>query len=68
MVIGFDGKRAVTNYTGIGNYSRLALESILPLLPDVALRLYTPKIRQNERLENLLRSPQVELRTPDSLM
>lgn len=68
MIIGFDGKRAVTNYTGIGNYSRLALESILPLLPDVALRLYTPKIRQNERLENLLRSPQVELRTPDSLM
>lgn len=66
-VIGFDGKRAVMNYTGIGNYSRLALESILPLMPDTALRLYTPKIRQNERLTSLLASPRVELRTPDSL-
>lgn len=68
MVIGFDGKRAVMNYTGIGNYSRLALESILPLLPDATLRLYTPKIRPNERLEKLLASPRVELRTPDSLI
>lgn len=65
MVIGFDGKRAVMNYTGIGNYSRLALESILPLLPDAILRLYTPKIRPNERLERLLTSPRVELQTPD---
>ncbi len=65
MVIGFDGKRAVMNYTGIGNYSRLALESILPLLPDATLRLYTPKIRPNERLERLLTSPRVELQTPD---
>lgn len=68
MVIGFDGKRAVMNYTGIGNYSRLALESILPLLPDATLRLYTPKIRPNERLEKLLASPRVELQTPDSLI
>ncbi len=67
MILGFDGKRAVANYTGIGNYSRLALESILPLMPDATLRLYTPKIRQNDRLEKLLSSPNVELRTPDSL-
>lgn len=66
--IGFDGKRAVMNYTGIGNYSRLALESILPLMPaDTRLRLYTPRLRENPRLKPLLKSPQVELRIPDSL-
>lgn len=66
-VIGFDGKRAVMNYTGIGNYSRLALESILPLMPDTTLRLYTPRLRENPRLTELLRSDRVELRTPDTL-
>lgn len=67
-VIGFDGKRAVMNYTGIGNYSRLALESILPLLGnDVSLRLYTPKMRENPRLEQLLKSDRVEIKTPDTL-
>lgn len=66
-LIGFDGKRAVMNYTGIGNYSRLALESILPLMPDAQLRLYTPAIRPNERMNRLLQSPRIELQTPDTL-
>lgn len=66
-ILGFDGKRAVMNYTGIGNYSRLALESILPLMPDTRLRLYTPRIKENPRLKTLLASDRVELRTPDTL-
>lgn len=68
MLIGFDGKRAVMSYTGVGNYSRLALESILPLMPDATLRLYTPAIKKNPRMEKLMKSPQVELRTPDTLL
>lgn len=68
MVIGFDGKRAVLNHTGIGNYSRLALESVLPLLPpEATLRLYTPKVAANPRLNRLLKSQRVELRKPDTL-
>lgn len=68
-VIGFDGKRAVMNYTGIGNYSRLAIESLLPLLPeDDVLRLYTPALRQNPRMEALLLSSRVELRLPDGIV
>jgi len=67
-IIGFDGKRAVMNYTGIGNYSRLALESILPLMPEARLRLYTPKVGGNPRLAPLLDSGRVELRTPDTLV
>lgn len=66
-LIAFDGKRAVMNYTGIGNYSRLALESILPLMPEATLRLYTPQVRRNPRLQDLLQSSRVELQTPDTL-
>lgn len=66
QLIGFDGKRAVMNYTGIGNYSRLALESILPLMPQATLRLYTPRLRENPRLAPLLDTGRVELQTPDS--
>lgn len=64
--IAFDGKRAVQNYTGIGNYSRLALESLLPLMPDDTFELYTPKIVQNPRLKKLLDNPRVILKTPDT--
>lgn len=65
--IAFDGKRAVQNYTGIGNYSRLALESLLPLMPDTHFDLYTPKIKENPRLKPLLADPRVSLRTPDTV-
>ena len=66
--IAFDGKRAVLNYTGIGNYSRLAIESLLPLLPtDTHLDLYTPRIKENPRLAPLLANQRVSLRTPDTL-
>lgn len=66
-IIGFDGKRAVMNYTGIGNYSRLAIESLLRLMPDTRFRLYTPKIVENPRMKGLMKSGRVELRTPDTL-
>ncbi len=32
MRIGFDGKRAVQNFTGLGNYSRYVADILLPLL------------------------------------
>lgn len=68
ITLAFDGKRAVQNYTGIGNYSRLALESLLPLMPDARLELYVPKIKANPRLKTLLANPRVGLRTPDTMV
>lgn len=68
LTIGFDAKRAVLNYSGIGNYSRLALESLRSLLPpEVDFWLYTPKIKPNVQLEPLLERDGVSLVTPDSL-
>lgn len=64
--IGFDGKRAVLNYSGLGNYSRLALELVARELPQARLRLYTPKIKPNPQLEPLLLDTKLELVTPDT--
>lgn len=67
FTIGFDAKRAVLNYSGIGNYSRLALESLRENLPDnVGFRLYTPKIKPNVQLQPLLEKAGVDLVLPDS--
>lgn len=33
MIIGFDGKRAVSNMTGLGNYSRLVIERVAMEIP-----------------------------------
>ena len=43
MIIGYDGKRAVNNMTGLGNYSRLVVEGIAEEFPGDTLLLYTPK-------------------------
>lgn len=65
--IGFDGKRAVMNYSGLGNYSRLVLELVANELPECDLRLYTPKIKANPQLEPLLRDKRISLVGPDTL-
>jgi len=43
MRIGFDGKRAVQNFTGLGNYSRFVLNLLADYYPDNDYNLYTPK-------------------------
>ncbi len=53
MKIGFDGKRAVSNMTGLGNYSRLVIEGLAKYRPDDSLIVYTPKLRENPRLSTL---------------
>lgn len=55
MKIGFDGKRAVQNYTGLGNYSRYIIEILCRFYPENRYVLYAPKRRENKRLENLIK-------------
>ncbi len=62
--IAFDGKRAVANMTGLGNYSRLALESLADARRDDHLLVYTPAMRDNPRLERLLHTYNVDFRLP----
>lgn len=44
MHIGYDAKRALNNKTGLGNYSRLLIESMLKHYPEHAYSLFTPKV------------------------
>jgi glycosyltransferase involved in cell wall biosynthesis len=45
MIIGFDAKRAFHNYSGLGNYSRLLIQSLSELYNDNQYYLYTPKYK-----------------------
>ncbi len=42
MHLGFDAKRAFTNNTGLGNYSRTAINGLCRMYPEHAYTLYTP--------------------------
>lgn len=66
MKIGFDGKRAVQNNTGLGNYSRYVLEAMQTYYPDEEYILYAPKDKKNPRLENILGQENMKLRLPSS--
>lgn len=65
MKIGYDAKRAVNNNTGLGNYSRLVIDTIASTGDD-SLVLYAPKLRDNPRLTPLLQLPNVTICGPDS--
>ena len=66
MKIGYDGKRAVMNYTGLGNYSRLLVDVLSKRYPENDYVLYTPVMQANKRLEPLLERPNVYLSAPDT--
>ena len=65
--IGFDAKRAVLNYSGLGNYSRLVLELIANRFPTAEMRLFTPKVKENRLLQPILQRPNVSIETPDTI-
>lgn len=64
MQIALDGKRAVENMTGLGNYSRFVTEALARYAPTDTIRLYAPRRRENVRLQPILALPNVELRVP----
>lgn len=64
MKIGYDGKRAVRNLTGLGNYSRLIIDNMAEAYPADHLLVYTPDMRENPRLETIKARPNVEFRFP----
>lgn len=46
MRIGFDAKRAFANTSGLGNYSRFIINSLLQLYPQDEYVLFTPKQKE----------------------
>ena len=68
MKLGYDGKRAVFNMTGLGNYSRTLLRSLCQYYPDNHYFLYTPAYEHNRRLDFLQQSTSISVRTPRTLV
>lgn len=66
MIIGFDGKRAVQNNTGLGNYSRLLVEKMATIFPDNRYRVYAPRRRENPRLTSIEKLDNVAFAYPES--
>lgn len=64
MRIGFDGKRAVSNMTGLGNYSRLVIEQLACEYPTNSHFVYTPKLKKNPRLLPIEALHNVQFRLP----
>lgn len=64
IVIGFDGKRAVQNMTGLGNYSRVVIGTLSALYPDNRYVIMAPRMCDNPRLEPLLMRENVSVYTP----
>ncbi len=66
MRIGFDAKRAYHNYTGLGNYSRDLIKSLLDEYPDNEYYLYSPKTSGNPRFKFVKGRENVKICLPES--
>lgn len=64
MKIGYDGKRAIENATGLGNYSRLLVEVMSERFPENDYLLYAPRLKYNPRMLTLLERENVSLSIP----
>ncbi len=60
--IGFDARRAFLNRSGLGNYSREVIRSILEFYPAYKTFLYTPDTSKIFR--DVFKEPQVRLKRP----
>ena len=61
MLVGLDGKRAVENNTGLGNYSRYTLNMLSMAFPGTRFRLYAPREKENDRLRPLLARENIDI-------
>jgi glycosyltransferase involved in cell wall biosynthesis len=52
MNIGFDGKRAANNFTGLGNYSRSLITQLSQFFPQNQYFVYTPKVKDSRQIKD----------------
>lgn len=64
MKIGFEGKRAVRNATGLGNYSRLIIDELAEHFPQHQYLVYSPTPDTRHRLDRMLQRDNVSLLLP----
>lgn len=64
MNIGFDGKRATNNLTGLGNYSRSLIAHLAKYFPQNQYFVYSPKIKDNLQIKSFIETGCVHLKLP----
>ncbi len=52
--VGFDGKRANANNTGLGNYSRFVVGALATYYPDFDLSMYIPRRKANREYDAIV--------------
>jgi len=66
LKIGFDGKRAANNLTGLGNYSRSLIGALATQFPENQYLIYTPKVKAAKQIDNFFQKENIELKLPKS--
>ncbi len=67
MKIAFDAKRAMQNFTGLGNYSRSLIENLATSYPQHQYQLFAPRDTHTPRLTELRTQPSVSIHTPTGI-
>lgn len=68
MKIGFDAKRLFLNNTGLGNYSRYVVDTLLKHQPTYHYFLYTPIIKLHNRTEHYVDHPAINIVQPNKII
>ena len=66
MKIGFDGKRAANNLTGLGNYSRSLITQLAEFFPQNQYFIYTPKVKDNPQIRTFFTIKNILAKLPTS--
>lgn len=64
MKIGYDGKRAANNLTGLGNYSRSLIEHLADQFPENKYLVYAPKVKSAKQIDAFFEKENIELKLP----
>ncbi|MBY0245470.1 MAG: glycosyltransferase family 4 protein [Sphingobacteriaceae bacterium] len=66
MKIGYDGKRAANNLTGLGNYSRGLIEQLAQSFPNNEYLVYSPKVKKNPKIDAFFSIHSIFLKLPSN--
>lgn len=61
MKIGFDGKRAANNLTGLGNYSRSLILQLANYFPHNEYLVYTAKVKDHPQIQAFFKTASIKL-------
>ena len=64
MNIGFDGKRAANNLTGLGNYSRSLILQLSEFFHQNHYFIYSPKVKEAKQISSFFAKENIHLRLP----